>query len=952
MKATFPLPSPAAICGMSYAVTKKVLLSLVLAYLLTGGWAAKALGQDQTAPAQDAASTLPPLEERMILAPIASPPVATAAQPTTAGQTLDLGLPMGKEEDRLRVTTLTPGGYLHYDEEKGSIYSPERTRIVFKGVAMIADVVDFNTKTNDMTAIGNVVLERKDSEIHAEKIRYNFESDEGVAYKARGRYGNAYFQYNKSEKEGRPTVQRLSKEEAVLRGSSATACDFPIPHYRIKAREIIIFPDDHMLFRGAVFYFREFPMMYLPFYSRSLKEGSPWYVTLGYKSRVGAFARLGYAYEHETSVPSVTEPGKWDKKTKGDLHVFADAFSKQGAGFGATYQYMFDSGRHEGESELYYMPSSNRKVETSEVPFHDVTVGVGNTTTGTKSTNGNGDDSGERSQVVLKHRSKITDDVNMIVNVDWLSDPELYDDVLDLFHDQERERVMERRGRTALTYTRDQYVARLLIEVKDRIGRDRVNNYSNPDDNNGDFDTEPGTDVDNRDSEGISTDRWGRVTERLPQITVETIWMRLWSSAVYYHSDLNIFNNLDKGLNTVDEGDDALTQGFDWYNALMGRWRMSERYTAQTKVGVGAGMAIRDDDDFGYWDSDIYEFPLRPANVNGGMVFTDPDTFLIGTEKFNLNQVNPGFVYGDFLERLHARFSDALTGDLTYRYRATTDDSLGDWYASMGDRFVRDDLYNFRLRENNLEGILRYTLAYPRMSLHARSFRNLVSQGDLFPDEIVSDNGVGGQWINQAKTFSLYSGIGLDERQIYHPSDPKAYTNSSMYYNLGAQYMPLSKMWWTKWALNYRQGLKHSSNSDDTSFNERDDRNTLDGLIGGRVGPKWVSEISARWDTRSQGSDSNSNSGGGGLDRLKLTFKRDLHDALLLMAVGVQNDIYKSNDSGDSKGNQMDFRLALQPKLPHGKAPEGVPGIRTLEDQTKTPELEMAEEEMKTYQRY
>jgi hypothetical protein len=395
-------------------------------------------------------------------------------------------------------------------------------------------------------------------------------------------------------------------------------------------------------------------------------------------------------------------------------------------------------------------------------------------------------------------------------------DPELYDEVLDVFRNDERKRVMERRGRTALTWTRDQYVARLLVEVKDRIGRDRITDFSDPRDNDKDFDVQPDLPVNDRDAEDINTNRWGRVTERMPQITAETIWLRMWNLPLYYHTDLNLFNNLDKGINTVDREDDAWVQGGDWYHALLWRWKISPRYTALTQVGGGAGAAVRDQQDFDfdyvddYFDDGYYP-PLDLPDVEGGLDFTDRDTFLIGEEPFNPDQIKDGFGYGDFKERLHARFTDALIGDLIYRYRATTDDFLGDWYAEMGDKWVRSDLYNFRLRENNIEAILRYVLAHPRLTVFLRAYQNLVGEDDLFPQELVSSYGTGAYWSNDSGTFQIGPSVGFSERQIRHPSDPDSYIDSYLHYGLSAGYRPLSDLWWTKLALSYRQGLSRSN---------------------------------------------------------------------------------------------------------------------------------------------
>jgi hypothetical protein len=107
------------------------------------------------------------------------------------------------------------------------------------------------------------------------------------------------------------------------------------------------------------------------------------------------------------------------------------------------------------------------------------------------------------------------------------------------------------------------------------------------------------------------------------------------------------------------------------------------------------------------------------------------------------------------------------------------------------------------------------------------------------------------------------------------------------------------------------------------------------------VGPKWTSQLSTRWS-----SESNS------LREVRLTLKRDLHDALLLMMIGARRNIYKDDNNGGNGLSQLDFRVGLSPKLPHQELPEGVPGIQTLEDRAKTPDIDTVSEDPLTFQRY
>ncbi|MBN1868245.1 LPS-assembly protein LptD [Candidatus Sumerlaeota bacterium] len=914
-----------------------------------------------------------------IIALVGVTPVLGADDPATS-PTKEIVFPSSEGEGgKGAVRIETTEGYLHYDEENDLIHASRRARVTYEGLVLEADSMVLDVRLKEIQAAGNVRMVGNGADVSAEKMRYDLGAKEGEAYKAYGSYGEGrtlqeggtvYFRYGEKEKPGEPTFRQLTEYESVMHGASLSSCDFTVPHYRISAREILLYPNDRVFMKGATLYIREIPVFYFPVYSKSLRESSPWMVRVGYKSSLGPYARVGYVFQHEKKEPSLESDKKFVTKSRGEAQIFADFLAKRGFGAGATYKYFFNEGAHEGQTEVYYLNDTDREVdEETEYSVQEWTrdpatgdvIPIYEWADGTlhrdrefpgqepykrkKKYEGKENDTG-RYQIVVKHRSAITGHTRWIVNADWVSDPDLYYEVLDLFRDEARKRVMERRARTALTWAREQFVARLLFEVKDRIGRDRITDFSDPSDNDRDYDEQPELDIEDREERGIPMRRWGRATIRAPQIELSTAWLKLWGLPVYYHTDLNIFNNLDKGLNTVDQDDDAFVRGFDWYHALMWRWRLAERYTLLAKLGAGGGFASREQTDFNYFQGEDHLYPLILDNAEGGsfnraedagLEFIDPETFKIGEEEYKLSDVSSGYGYADLMLRLNARFTDALTGDAIYRYRFATRDSLGDWYSQIGDKYVRSDLYNFRLREHNIEGVLRYQLAVPRLSVALRLFRNLVSNGDLYPQELISSYGLYGSWINAAETLNVSSGVSLDGRQIFHPSDKRAYVDSGLNYRVSAGYRPRSGLWWTRVGARYRQGLdKALGDSDRDRFSEDDDRLTVSALLGGKIGPKWSGELETEWDSRAST-----------LKTIGLTLNRDLHDALLMMLIRMEQDIYDNEDNGNNGSSsfldQMDFRVAVQPKLPKDRLPRGVPGITTLEDRVKTPAIGEAE---------
>ena len=326
-----------------------------------------------------------------------------------------------------------------------------------------------------------------------------------------------------------------------------TACDFKIPHYYVKAREVVLFEKDRIFLRGATFYVAGMPVLYLPAFSRSLYESSPWFVQLGYGSRTGGRVRLGYSYQHRTEEPSLTGDGKMEVRSAGKADVYLDYLTKIGPGAGFDYTYQAEYGKHRGELSLYSASDSDRQVA------------------GTTVDNDSLSDESKRWRIAWKHRTEVTPDLTALVNIDYFSDPDIFYDILDFYSEDldQRDRQIERRGRVALTWVREAYVARIMADVKDRVGLSRYNDYSNPRTDDRDYDIEPGSKLKDTDADGISSKRWGRVATKAPQLDFSTRWLPVAGRPLYYNGEAHLYNSLDRGVNTVSHADNAYVQGVE-----------------------------------------------------------------------------------------------------------------------------------------------------------------------------------------------------------------------------------------------------------------------------------------------------------------------------------------------------------------------------------------------------
>ena len=515
--------------------------------------------------------------------------------------------------------------------------------------------------------------------------------------------------------------------------------------------------------------------------------------------------------------------------------------------------------------------------------------------------------------------------------MDEFSDPDIFYDVLDLFEDTlpERNRQIERRSRAALTWVREEYVVRLMADMRDRIGRNRVSDFSDPADDNRDFDLDPYNRLKDDDTDGISNSRWGNVSAKLPQLDIATRWLPVLGSRtpLFYRSEIHLYNNLDKGLNIVSDDDDTFVQGVEFYQALMHQWKLSQRYILLSKLGFGVGGADRDED----LGIDLSGLTF-PTTVDGLVFTNDDDTFLIGTRERNYDQINNAYIWADASERLNARFSDALTGYVQWRYRYTTSDYIGDFLASLGDMTFRQDLYDYKIREHWIETGLAYRLIQPLLTLSTDAGYNLTGGGDLYSKEPIGYVKGSARWSNQRQTLVTQASAGWRRRQTYDPSDPAEYAEDKLFGDVGVYYTPRHQRWYTSLVASYENSLngraERTSDNKLTYFTDEDVETDIKWIYGRELGPKWDTKLAVHWDKEV-----------GGLREVAWVLQRDLHDALAILKVRVEQDEEDADSRNDNSQRKMDVSLGLKLKLPMKTAGLGANNTSTLQSRSHEPLL-------------
>jgi len=845
-------------------------------------------------------------------------PVAADGTPMTGAPTIEPAperfVPAG-DGDRIRIV---PEDVMTVEENLA--YGGGRTIIYYGDRTLEADRLLIDLITLETQAEGNVILRGPKEVIRATSVRFNFRHQEGVAFGVDGRYDKLFFKARQDEDEKGPAFRKISEVESLFRGTQMTTCDFPVPHYHVRAREIIVIDKQKILFRGMTLYLRRYPILYFPWYARTF-ESSPWHTEVGSGRRIGLYAHIGYRSTHELRTPRWDNPKKYETRSRGQLDLSFDYFSRLGPGTGLKYEYKMNYGQHRGEMEIYGVRDATSV---------DILGGSGGTEKDA--------DRGQRYVYNHKHNSKFGRTIWQY-NVDWVSDPDVYYDVLDRFRTSDiqgdtsgsnRGRLAERRYRLAATYLQSNWLARVMVDHKERLGRDKYVDYSEPYTDDLDYDFEPDNLTkrnNNRKSRGLSGDRYGVVRDYYSARWATNL-IRVWNAPLFWRSQFNAFQGLDAGFNTLDTEDDANVTGLDFYNSLTHRVRFSERYTWTNTLGIGVGMYDRGG---GLVDSKRLVDGADSTFVDF-QEFENEDTAIIGKERRDIGDVESMTIWGDFRSRLNARFTDTLQGNLTYTFRKTMGQSLGEFYESLGRMEARDEIYDFPSDRHWVEGYLNHFLRYPNISTYLIGGTNLQSGSDIYANELLNYAGMGARYRNDSKEFAFSGDIFYQTRQVRDPSDDDAFEQRSVNYRVDVEHTPRHRRWWAKFRGYARQRLDkdpadNRSNEQRNRYNGENSRIYFTPLIGGQLGPKHIAELSVTWSSRY-----------GGIERYGIKIIRDLHDAELSLFFGARNNSSYSGSSstGDGKGqnlpSELDIRASLRVKMPGEAVDVGRSSIRTLRD--------------------
>ena len=172
-----------------------------------------------------------------------------------------------------------PGGGLRWPEpgpveitaQLGARYQ-NRTAIAEGGVSIqrdgtsiYADYAEYRSESREAILIGHVRIYRDGRLILADRARYNLDTGAIHADQLDGVQHPFFISGKEAHSAGK-------QEPLTLSDASLTTHDSSDPDYQLRARSVIIYPNDRVVFKGVKLYVGKTPIMYLPYFVTSLEQ--------------------------------------------------------------------------------------------------------------------------------------------------------------------------------------------------------------------------------------------------------------------------------------------------------------------------------------------------------------------------------------------------------------------------------------------------------------------------------------------------------------------------------------------------------------------------------------------------------------------------------------------------------------------------------------------------------
>lgn len=169
--------------------------------------------------------------------------------------------------------------YLQYNDETGEISASGNVRLNRELTKIQSEHITGNVNSGDIFADGKVTWTEAKNTLTGEKLNYNYKTKTGEMGQSKGVYEGILVSSQ---------ATALFPEKSVISHGSITKCPAKIPDYRITADKAEVYPGEKVVLHHATFWIKNTKLFTLPKYTKSLQENA---------NEVSMLPRIGYHSE-------------------------------------------------------------------------------------------------------------------------------------------------------------------------------------------------------------------------------------------------------------------------------------------------------------------------------------------------------------------------------------------------------------------------------------------------------------------------------------------------------------------------------------------------------------------------------------------------------------------------------------------------------------------------------
>ncbi|MCI0413190.1 hypothetical protein L0222_10380 [bacterium] len=208
----------------------------------------------------------------------------------------------------------------------------------YQGFRLQADRAEYDAKTRDLIATGNVVLDQADQHLTGDRLELNLETKKGSMYNARGFVPPQIFFWG-------TRLDKIGEEEYKLYDGVFTECNQIVPHWRLNTSSARMTINEYIHFKNFTLKAKSIPIFYSPYMMWPIKRDRATgflFPSFGPNSRKGFWVGGSFFWAMSRSMDST---------------YWIDHYADRGFGGGAEFRYAA-SKEEDGNVKYYFTDDS------------------------------------------------------------------------------------------------------------------------------------------------------------------------------------------------------------------------------------------------------------------------------------------------------------------------------------------------------------------------------------------------------------------------------------------------------------------------------------------------------------------------------------------------------------------------------------------------------------------